>query len=305
MNYFLRRTSVLRRQASPVLAYPGLPVECSVARACVLFIPHVLGSGLEASSCIRHAHTTSSLHVLDSGDEGSSCIRFVHMTSSLHVLGSGVEASSCIRHVHMASSPYIMGSGGEASSCIRHVHTTSYQRGAASKLKEAPLDSSEDIDLSKPADYNPSNHDAAESRSAPSEKILQLVNEIANLTLLEASDLSYLLKKKLGLPDSAMPYYGGGMVTNMGGALSGGASAAAEEEKLPEKTNFDVKLEKYEAAAKIKVIKEVRTFTSLGLKEAKELVEKLPAVLKSGVGKEEAEQMIEKLKAVGATAVLE
>lgn len=72
-----------------------------------------------------------------------------------------------------------------------------------------------------------------------------------------------------------------------------------------EKTAFDVKLEKFDAAAKIKVIKEVRTFTDLGLKEAKEIVEKAPVVLKKGVTKEEAEQIVAKLKEAGATAILE
>eukprot|EP00250_Pteridium_aquilinum_P002353 c12553_g1_i1 orf=447-1145(+) len=187
------------------------------------------------------------------------------------------------------------------SSLLRHLHTTTSREGAAPKLKEVVCD---DIDVTKPADYNPSNFDPLESRSAPTEKIVRIVDEIAHLTLLEASDLSYLLKKKLGLPDSAMPYYGGGMGAGMG-MPQGGAAPAAEEEKKPEKTNFDVKLEKFDAASKIKVIKEVRAFTSLGLKEAKELVEKLPAVVKAGVAKEEAEQMVEKLKAVGATAVLE
>lgn len=269
---------MLLQQATRVSAYPTLPEEYSVLKACI--------------------PSTSRIYVLGSRVD----IRHAPVTSSLHIFGSGIDA---IRHFPAASSPQVMGTSIEASSWIRHVHSTSSRKGAVSKLKEALVDSLDDIDPSKPADYNASNYDAAESRSAPSEKILQLVNEIANLTLIDASDLSHLLKKKLGLPDSAMPYYGGGMGANMGGAASGGASPSAEEAKEPEKTNFDVKLEKYDAASKIKVIKEVRTFTSLGLKEAKELVEKLPAVLKKGVGKEEAEQMIEKLKAVGATAVLE
>ncbi|KAH7433246.1 hypothetical protein KP509_07G061500 [Ceratopteris richardii] len=90
-----------------------------------------------------------------------------------------------------------------------------------------------------------------------------------------------------------------------GAPAQGGQSSAVQEEKKPEKTNFDVKLEKFDAASKIKVIKEIRSFTTLGLKEAKELVEKLPAVLKAGVAKEEADQIVDKLKAVGATCVLE
>ena len=63
---------------------------------------------------------------------------------------------------------------------------------------------------------------------------------------------------------------------------------------------FDVKLEGFDAAAKIKVIKEVRTFTDLGSKEAKDLVEKSPTLLKKGVTKEEAETIIAKIKEVDA-----
>jgi len=66
----------------------------------------------------------------------------------------------------------------------------------------------------------------------------------------------------------------------------GGAAGPKVEEKKVEKTAFDVKLEKFDAAAKIKVIKEVRAFTSLGLKEAKDLLEKVPVVLKQGVTKQ-------------------
>ena len=68
---------------------------------------------------------------------------------------------------------------------------------------------------------------------------------------------------------------------------------------------FDVKLEKFDTAAKIKVIKEGRAFTSLGLKEAKELVEKVPVVIKQGLTKEEANGIIEKIKAVGGVADIE
>ncbi|KAI4375823.1 hypothetical protein MLD38_013647 [Melastoma candidum] len=90
--------------------------------------------------------------------------------------------------------------------------------------------------------------------------------------------------------------------TQGGGA---GAGAAKVEEKKAEKTAFDVKLEKFDAAAKIKVIKEVRAFTNLGLKEAKELVEKAPVVLKQGVTKEEANDVMEKIKAAVGVAVME
>ncbi|KAK9124059.1 hypothetical protein Sjap_013661 [Stephania japonica] len=91
-------------------------------------------------------------------------------------------------------------------------------------------------------------------------------------------------------------------VGSQGGASAGSAKG---EEKKAEKTAFDVKLEKFDAAAKIKVIKEVRTFTNLGLKEAKDLVEKTPVLLKQGATKEEANEIIEKLKVAGAVAVME
>lgn len=146
-------------------------------------------------------------------------------------------------------------------------------------------------------------YDPTEARTPPSEKIQRIADEISTLSLLEVVDLSTLLKKKLGLPAGMGMMPMGMMPPGMG--MPGGGGAPAAEEKKPEKTSFDVKLEKFDAASKIKIIKEVRTFTALGLKEAKELVEKAPIVLKNGVSKEEAEQIIEKLKTVGATVVME
>eukprot|EP00250_Pteridium_aquilinum_P011494 c20105_g1_i1 orf=96-719(+) len=148
--------------------------------------------------------------------------------------------------------------------------------------------------------------DQADERGPFSEKVLRLRDEIAGLTDEELTVMSATLRKKLGLPEpppiGAMP--AGGMIGDWqdGG---GDAGAVAVEEKPPEKTTFSVKIEKFEAASKIKVIKEVRAASDLGLKEAKEFVEKVPAVLKSGLTKEEATQLIDKLKAVGATAVME
>ncbi|KAG0600841.1 hypothetical protein M758_11G065000 [Ceratodon purpureus] len=145
--------------------------------------------------------------------------------------------------------------------------------------------------------------DETEARSPPSERVQRLAEDISTLSLLEVSDLTTLLRRKLGLPEGMgmMPM---GMMPGMLMGGASGAAAPAEEAKV-EKTSFDVKLEKFDAGSKIKIIKEVRTFTELGLKEAKELVEKAPVVLKSGVAKEEAEQIIEKLKSVGATALME
>ncbi|KAJ7297011.1 hypothetical protein O6H91_11G089300 [Diphasiastrum complanatum] len=170
-------------------------------------------------------------------------------------------------------------------------HTFSEMRIEATRLQKAAASEQEDFD--------PTEH-----RTPPSEKIHRLADEIASLTLLEVTDLSSLIKKKLGLPNMpmGMPMMMPGM---MPGMMPAGEAAPQAEEKEPEKTAFDVKLEKYDAAAKIKIIKEVRTFTALGLKEAKELVEKTPALLKKGVSKEEALQIVEKIKAAGGTAVME
>ena len=108
-------------------------------------------------------------------------------------------------------------------------------------------------------------------RTVGNERVHRLVDEITSLTMLETADLSKLLKERLGLSDMPMMPMGGAMSMHAGGA-GGAAVPAAEEAPKEEKTSFNVKLESFEAGAKIKVIKEVRALTSLGLKEAKELV---------------------------------
>ncbi|XP_068666674.1 uncharacterized protein [Aristolochia californica] len=153
-----------------------------------------------------------------------------------------------------------------------------------------------------PTDYDPSNFDRSEHRSPPSDRVFRLVDEVAGLTLVEVAELSSIMMEKLSMKE------GPTVVVMKAGSAAGmavKAAGSAKEEKKPEKTVFEVKLEGYDAAAKIKVIKEVRTFTDLGLKEAKDLVEKTPTVIKKGVSKEEAEQIIEKMKALGAKVVLE
>ncbi|KAK6924422.1 Ribosomal protein L7/L12, oligomerization [Dillenia turbinata] len=140
----------------------------------------------------------------------------------------------------------------------------------------------------------------------PSEKVSALVDEIAVLTLLEVSDLTEVLRKKLDITEMpVMAVMMPGMGFGVRGSMKGGGGAVKGEEKKVEKTAFDLKLEGFDAAAKIKIIKEVRTFTDLGLKEAKDLVEKAPTLLKKGVTKEEAEKIIEKMKEVGAKVTME
>ncbi|KAL5712753.1 hypothetical protein ACHQM5_014893 [Ranunculus cassubicifolius] len=138
---------------------------------------------------------------------------------------------------------------------------------------------------------------AAETQTQKLERIADELIELQKYKL-EWRDYHILFRLKLGLDK-----YGSAGVAGVN--ASGSSGGAAVEETKAEKTAFDIKLEKFDAAAKIKIIKEVRTFTDLGLKEAKELVEKAPIVLKKGLTKEEGETILEKLKALGATVVLE
>ncbi|KNF08010.1 50S ribosomal protein L7/L12 [Gottschalkia purinilytica] len=122
-----------------------------------------------------------------------------------------------------------------------------------------------------------------------SEKVLSLIEEVKNLTVLELSELVKALEEEFGV-SAAAPV----AVAAAGGAAPA-AGGAAEE-----KTEFDVVLASA-GGEKIKVIKVVREITGLGLKEAKELVDNAPKALKEGVSKEEAEEMKAKLSEVGAT----
>src|SRR5690625_71380 len=123
--------------------------------------------------------------------------------------------------------------------------------------------------------------------------IEKLAEEIIGLTLLQAAELKDLLKDKYGIEPAA-----GGAV--MMAPAAGGAGAAAAEE---EQTEFDVIL--LEAGdKKINVIKEVRAITSLGLKEAKDLVEAGGKAVKEGASKEEAEEIKKKLEEAGAKVEL-
>ncbi|XP_059659003.1 uncharacterized protein LOC132305370 [Cornus florida] len=153
-----------------------------------------------------------------------------------------------------------------------------------------------------PADYDPATFDPSMHRSPPTDRVFRLVDEISALTLVEVAELSSIMMKKLGMKE---PPVVGVMKAGAARMAMKAPSAAKEEEKKPEKTVFELKLESYEAASKIKIIKEVRSLTELGLKEAKDLVEKAPAVFKKGVSKEEGEQIIEKMKALGAKVIME
>jgi large subunit ribosomal protein L7/L12 len=127
--------------------------------------------------------------------------------------------------------------------------------------------------------------------------IHELAHQIVHLNLLELKELTEKIADHYGFDDEMMAaQYGGG-----GGAVQGAAGAAgAAEEVAEEKTIFDLKLVGFDAKAKIKVIKEVRSIAGLGLKEAKELVEGAPKVVQKDLKQDKAEELKEKLEAVGA-----
>ena len=118
-----------------------------------------------------------------------------------------------------------------------------------------------------------------------SEKITAMIEEIKGLTVLELSELVHALEEEFGVSAAAMA----------APAAAGAAAPAAEE-----KTEFDVILASFDAAAKIKVIKVVREITGQGLAEAKATVEGTPATLKEAVSKDEAEALKKQLEEAGA-----
>lgn len=158
--------------------------------------------------------------------------------------------------------------------------------------------------MSKPPKYKyPAFYEPYGPRPPPSEKIVQLVEKIASLSPEERMQIWPTLGQMLTCqPKLQHIEVEGGVDLGTQGAGAGPSKAAEEK---AEKTIFDIKLEKFDAAAKLKVIKEIRSFTDLGLKEAKDLVEKVPVILKQQVTKDEANAIIEKIKAVGGVAVME
>jgi large subunit ribosomal protein L7/L12 len=125
-----------------------------------------------------------------------------------------------------------------------------------------------------------------------SSDIKKLGDKIVALTLMQAKELGDYLKDEYGIEPAA----GGAVV------MAGPAAQAQGEEKA-EKTSFDVILKEF-GEKKIQVIKEVKSITGLGLKEAKELVDNLPKPVKEGLSKEDAEATQKQLEAVGAVVEL-
>ena len=121
-----------------------------------------------------------------------------------------------------------------------------------------------------------------------SEKVTAMIEEVKALTVLELSELVHALEEEFGVSAAAMA-----------APAAAGPAAAVEE-----KTEFDVVLAGFDAAAKIKVIKAVREITGLGLAEAKAAVEGTPKTLKEAVSKDEAEELKKKVEEAGGKVEL-
>lgn len=179
---------------------------------------------------------------------------------------------------------------GVAGLNLRRGFTSSQPMRAAEEAAEAdeeavPLPPADGVDIVDP-------------------KVVKLVDEVCQLSLLETSQFCDLLKEKLNITEPVgMPMGGVPMMA----APGAGGDAGGAEEPAEEKLNFDVKLTGFDAKAKIKIIKEVRSLTDLGLKEAKETVEAAAdggKVLVEGLNKEDAEAMKAKLEELGGTVEL-
>jgi len=133
-----------------------------------------------------------------------------------------------------------------------------------------------------------------ETASNWNSEIKKLGDQIVGLTLLQAKELGDYLKQEYGIEPAAG---GAVMVAGPAAQAGGGAEAAVE------KTSFNVIVKEF-GDKKIQVIKEVKTITGLGLKEAKDLVDALPKPVKEGLNKDDAEALKKQLEAVGAVVEL-
>ena len=129
-----------------------------------------------------------------------------------------------------------------------------------------------------------------------STKTDEILKSLKALSLLEASELVKQIEETFGVSAAASA----GVVM----AAPGAAGSAESGNDSEEKTEFDVVLESFEAAAKIKVLKEVRNATGLGLGDAKALVEAAPKTIKEGMAKDEAEALQKAIEAVGGKVTL-
>ena len=207
----------------------------------------------------------------------------------MHAWGNVIAS----RHQTMSSDRKYRGGG------LRGFGGSSYHFSAAEKDDSAILsDAPSDEDTGGATTTESA---VAENREEANENVKALCEQILNLDVIEMNQLLFRLQTRLGISEDMLV---GGGVRVAGGSASGAEDAAAAA-PAEEKTSFDVKLASFDAKSKLKIIKEVRAATSLPLKEAKELVEKAPAVVKEGLTKEEAEALKKVLTDLGGVVEID
>lgn len=158
---------------------------------------------------------------------------------------------------------------------VRHVSSTTLRTSAVAEPLAVPTPRSDD--------------------TPPNPKLLGIVNQIAQLNLLEVSELSALLKKTLNLPDAPVVSYGAGPA----------APAAVKEEEaepIAVQSSFTVRLIGYSEEKKVQLIKEIKSQTEgINLVQAKKILEGIPANFKSDLSKDDADKLKAKLESAGAT----
>mmetsp|Transcript_16401 Transcript_16401/g.31866 ORF Transcript_16401/g.31866 Transcript_16401/m.31866 type:complete len:183 (+) Transcript_16401:86-634(+) len=172
--------------------------------------------------------------------------------------------------------------------------------GAAAVRRQRQQAVRQTLQVARPAWVRCFSEEAAPAKTL-SPAVSKIVDDIVALNLLEVSELVEELNTRLNLPD--MP--AGGMMMPMGMPMAAPAAAAAEEEEAPVealKPIVNIQLDSFDAAGKIKIIKEVKNLANLGLKEAKAAVEGAPGVIMSDIKREEAEEIIKTLEGLGAKA---
>ncbi|KAK9436043.1 54S ribosomal protein L12 [Metarhizium brunneum] len=169
-------------------------------------------------------------------------------------------------------------------SCARQLRSVSSARAPAQMLRIAST--TRRFNSTEAAPTNP--------------KIAEIVDQISRLTLLETADLVSSLKSKLNIPD--MPIGG------FAAAAPAAAPAEEVEEAAPaaaEKSLFTLKLQAFDAGAKAKIIKEIKSLLGLSLVDSKKFVESAPKMMKENIPKDEAEKIMASMKELGATVVME
>ncbi|KLU89005.1 54S ribosomal protein L12 [Magnaporthiopsis poae ATCC 64411] len=146
-------------------------------------------------------------------------------------------------------------------------------------------------------------HNTTDAAASP--KIAGIVDQISQLTLLETAELVTSLKSRLNIPD--MPV-GGFAAAPAAPAAAAAAAPEEAEDAAPaaaEKTVFTLKLQSFDAAAKAKIIKEIKGLLGLSLVDSKKFVESAPKTMKESVPKEDAEKIMATMKELGAVVTME